>query len=116
MTKPAAKYILNWDEAFQFGVSQAGGKGWNLGRLARYGFKIPLVGVPVAAGKASGTARLISNPNEGSSLQPGDVLVAPSTDPGWTPLFLKACAVVLWKPEASYPTGPLWPGNMEFPP
>jgi len=28
-------------------------------------------------------------------LQPGDVLVAPSTDPGWTPLFLKAGAVVM---------------------
>jgi rifampicin phosphotransferase len=26
---------------------------------------------------------------------PGEVLVAPSTDPGWTPLFLKACAVVM---------------------
>ena len=25
----------------------------------------------------------------------GDVLVAPSTDPGWTPLFLRASAVVM---------------------
>lgn len=54
-----------------------------------------LAGVPVAAGKASGTARLIRHPGEGSRLQPGDVLVAPSTDPGWTPLFLKAGAVVM---------------------
>lgn len=28
-------------------------------------------------------------------LQPGDIMVAPSTDPGWTPLFLKAGAVVM---------------------
>ncbi|MDR3585859.1 MAG: PEP-utilizing enzyme, partial [Desulfosporosinus sp.] len=54
-----------------------------------------LVGVPVAAGRASGTARLIRHPDEGSRLQPGDVMVAPSTDPGWTPLFLKASAVIM---------------------
>lgn len=45
-----------------------------------------LEGVPVAAGKASGTARLINHPDEGSKLQPGDVLVAPSTDPAWSPM------------------------------
>jgi pyruvate,water dikinase len=28
-------------------------------------------------------------------MQRGDVLVAPSTDPGWTPLFLRASAVVM---------------------
>lgn len=54
-----------------------------------------LTGVPVAAGKASGRARLIRHPAEGNRLQPGDVMVAPSTDPGWTPLFLKAGAVVM---------------------
>ncbi|MCO1603355.1 PEP/pyruvate-binding domain-containing protein [Desulfosporosinus nitroreducens] len=54
-----------------------------------------LTGVPVAAGKASGKARLISHPAEGNRLQPGDVMVAPSTDPGWTPLFLKASAVIM---------------------
>ncbi len=54
-----------------------------------------LQGVAAAAGKAAGIARLIRHPGEGNRLQPGDVLVAPSTDPGWTPLFLKACAVVM---------------------
>ncbi|OPX87120.1 PEP/pyruvate-binding domain-containing protein [Pelotomaculum sp. PtaB.Bin117] len=54
-----------------------------------------LPGVGAAAGKASGVARLIRHPGEGNRLRPGDVLVAPSTDPGWTPLFLKACAVVM---------------------
>ncbi|GAA3778391.1 PEP-utilizing enzyme [Streptomyces phyllanthi] len=28
-------------------------------------------------------------------LEPGEILVAPSTDPGWTPLFLTAGGVVL---------------------
>lgn len=28
-------------------------------------------------------------------LQPGEILVAPSTDPGWTPLFLKAAGLVV---------------------
>ncbi len=54
-----------------------------------------LQGVGAAAGKATGTARLIHHPGEGNKLQPGEVLVAPSTDSGWTPLFLKACAVIM---------------------
>jgi len=54
-----------------------------------------LQGLGAAAGKATGTARLINHPGEGNKLQPGEVLVAPSTDPGWTPLFLKAGAVVM---------------------
>lgn len=29
------------------------------------------------------------------ALQPGEILVAPSTDPGWTPLFLKAGGLVV---------------------
>ncbi|AQR94610.1 PEP/pyruvate-binding domain-containing protein [Clostridium saccharoperbutylacetonicum] len=54
-----------------------------------------LEGVPVAAGKASGLARLIRHPDEGARLQPEEIMVVPSTDPGWTPLFLKAGAVVM---------------------
>lgn len=52
-------------------------------------------GIGVAAGRASGKARLISHPGENKRLQAGDVLVAPSTDPGWTPLFLRANALVM---------------------
>jgi pyruvate,water dikinase len=54
-----------------------------------------LVGSGVSAGSARGTARVIRHPDEGARLNPGDVLVAPSTDPGWTPLFLRASAVVM---------------------
>jgi len=54
-----------------------------------------LEGIGVSAGNASGPARLIRNPQEHSRLRAGDVLVAPTTDPGWTPLFLRAKAVVM---------------------
>ncbi len=54
-----------------------------------------LRGVAAATGRASGIARLIAHPSEGNRLQPGEILVAPSTDPAWTPLFLKAGAVVM---------------------
>ncbi len=54
-----------------------------------------LPGVAAATGKASGIARLIAHPSEGYRLHPGEILVAPSTDPAWTPLFLKAAAVVM---------------------
>ncbi|OPX90271.1 MAG: phosphoenolpyruvate synthase [Pelotomaculum sp. PtaB.Bin104] len=37
--------FLNWPEAWNAGGEVAGGKGWNLGRLHRYGFNIPLGGV-----------------------------------------------------------------------
>jgi Phosphoenolpyruvate synthase/pyruvate phosphate dikinase len=53
------------------------------------------IGIGAAAGKASGIARLIKHPNEGQKLNIGDVLVAPSTDPGWTPLFIKASAIIV---------------------
>ena len=52
-------------------------------------------GIAVSAGRASGNARVITTPQEGARLLQHEILVAPSTDPGWTPLFLKASAVVM---------------------
>ncbi len=54
-----------------------------------------LVGVACSPGKVSGTARVILDPNDSDSLQPGDILVTENTDPAWTPLFLVAGAVVV---------------------
>ncbi|MDD3270043.1 MAG: PEP/pyruvate-binding domain-containing protein [Syntrophomonadaceae bacterium] len=54
-----------------------------------------LQGLGVSAGRASGPARLIRHPDEGARLQFGDVLVTHSTDPGWTPLFIRAAAIVV---------------------
>jgi pyruvate,water dikinase len=53
-----------------------------------------LRGVAASSGRARGPARLILHPDQADRLQRGDILVAPSTDPGWTPLFLRAAAVV----------------------
>ncbi|VVB95247.1 Phosphoenolpyruvate synthase [uncultured archaeon] len=54
-----------------------------------------LKGLGVAAGRACGLARIVHHPGENTKLRTGDVLVAPSTDPGWTPLFLRAKALVM---------------------
>jgi pyruvate,water dikinase len=52
-------------------------------------------GTGVSSGRATAVARVIHHPDEGVRLEHGQILVAPSTDPGWTPLFLRASAVVL---------------------
>lgn len=52
-----------------------------------------LVGSPVSAGIAEGIARVILRP-ENAVLNQGEILVAPHTDPGWTPLFQSAIAII----------------------
>ncbi|WP_430487768.1 phosphoenolpyruvate synthase [Priestia flexa] len=52
-----------------------------------------LVGSPVSAGVVEGIARVILSP-EKAQLREGEILVAPHTDPGWTPLFQSAQALV----------------------
>jgi rifampicin phosphotransferase len=53
-----------------------------------------LAGTPASGGVVSGVARVVLDPASGS-LEPGEILVAPSTDPGWTPLFLTAGGLVM---------------------
>jgi phosphoenolpyruvate synthase/pyruvate phosphate dikinase len=52
-------------------------------------------GIAVAAGRAEGIARIVLRPTDHATLGNGEILVAPSTDPGWTPLFLRASAIVM---------------------
>ncbi|WP_322797122.1 PEP-utilizing enzyme [Tepidiforma sp.] len=52
-------------------------------------------GLPGCPGKARGTARVVLDPLDPTVLEPGDILVAPMTDPAWTPLFVPAAAVVV---------------------
>jgi pyruvate,water dikinase len=54
-----------------------------------------LTGLGVCAGIATGRARIVTDPTEPGDLGPGDILVAPITDPAWTPLFLAAAGVVV---------------------
>ena len=42
-----------------------------------------------------GRARVVLHPGDPCALEPGDVLIAPITDPAWTPLFVPAVAVVV---------------------
>jgi phosphohistidine swiveling domain-containing protein len=51
-------------------------------------------GTPAAAGRATGIVRVIHGPEGFSELVDGEILVAPVTAPAWTPLFLRAAAVV----------------------
>ena len=54
-----------------------------------------LVGNAGSSGSAVGRARIVMDPADALNFEPGDVLVAPLTDPAWTPLFLPAAAVVV---------------------
>jgi len=54
-----------------------------------------LRGMPASSGTARGPARILLDPSDGALLHKGEILVAPFTDPGWTPLFLTAGALVM---------------------
>jgi pyruvate,water dikinase len=54
-----------------------------------------LAGLPGCPGVARGRARVVLHASDPSALEPGDVLIAPMTDPAWTPLFVPATAVVV---------------------
>jgi rifampicin phosphotransferase len=53
-----------------------------------------LVGQPASPGRASGPVRIVRGPEDFGRFQAGEVLVAQSTTPGWTPLLSRAVAVV----------------------
>lgn len=58
-----------------------------------------LTGMSGAAGGATGRARVIRDP-AGARFEPGEILVAPSTDPGWTPLLVARGARPHRRPRA----------------
>ena len=49
----------------------------------------------VSSGVAAGVARILRSPNEAGEMGTGYILVCPSTDPSWTPLFVNAAGLVL---------------------
>jgi pyruvate,water dikinase len=53
-----------------------------------------LTGYAGAAGVVEATVRVLAAVEDGPALQPGEVLVAATTNIGWTPLFPRAAAVV----------------------
>jgi pyruvate,water dikinase len=54
-----------------------------------------VTGIGISPGCGSGIARRINHPDECERFQTGDVLVAPTSDPAWMPMFFRASAVVL---------------------
>src|SRR5206468_9058630 len=54
-----------------------------------------VAGMPGSPGLAQGPVRVVRNGSEFGKLRPGEVLVAPFTNPAWTPLFQRAAAVVV---------------------
>lgn len=54
-----------------------------------------LTGTSGNAGTVTGIARVVNDPFDDVELGPGTILIAPHTDPSWTPLFLGVDAVVV---------------------
>lgn len=54
-----------------------------------------LVGGPGAPGVVQGRVRVVQNTGAIDAFQPGEILVAPQTDPSWTPLFMVSAGVIV---------------------
>ena len=53
-----------------------------------------LTGLGISRGVATGRVKVLHTPRE-KPIEKGDILVAYTTDPGWTPLFVNAEAIIL---------------------
>jgi pyruvate, water dikinase len=53
-----------------------------------------LTGLAAAPGVATGKVRILRDPHEGQRLEPGEILVAPMTNPDWVPTLRRAGAIV----------------------
>jgi phosphohistidine swiveling domain-containing protein len=54
-----------------------------------------LQGAMGSPGVVTGTARVVLDPSDPGAIGPGDIMIAPTTDPSWVPLFLAAEGVVV---------------------
>ncbi len=71
-------------------MTRRGGK-----NLAQVTAGLVLTGAAGSGGTATGRARVILDAADPAGLEPGDILVAPQTDPSWVPLFVPAAGVVV---------------------
>ena len=74
-----------------WGITTERVKGW-LGSSEEAG---SVVGVGGSSGVVEGRARVVLHPGQLDELEPGEILVAPSTSPSWTPVFGMIAAAVL---------------------
>jgi rifampicin phosphotransferase len=63
--------------------------------LAQVTVGLVLSGAAGSGGTATGRARVILDAADPAGLEPGDILIAPQTDPSWVPLFVPAAGVVV---------------------
>lgn len=63
--------------------------------LAKVTVGTVLTGAAGSGGTATGRARVILDAADPAALEPGDILIAPQTDPSWVPLFVPAAGVVV---------------------
>ena len=54
-----------------------------------------LEGLGISSGRTRGVVRIIHRLEEANRLQPGEILVTRTVDPGWTPLFTRAGGLIL---------------------
>jgi len=71
-------------------------------RMARWSMRSQPVGdsevirgVPASQGLVKGIARIIKDPGDFHRVRKGDILVAPYTNPAWTPLFTTAAGLLV---------------------
>lgn len=67
---------------------------WPLRSKTTTSSDLEIVGAAGSPGVARGRARVVNDAYADDPTEPGEVLVAPITDPGWMPLFVGAVAVV----------------------
>ena len=92
------QYLREREPPFLFASPPPPNSTWPLkgaARAAAAAVGDQLTGTPGCPGTARGRAVVITHPSEPADLGPGDILVAPMTDPAWTPLFVPAAAVVV---------------------
>jgi len=75
-------------------VRQVGSRWYPLIENGNNDYSEGLSGIACSAGIVQGTARVIIKPEEFKRMERGDILITRATNPGWTPLFVLAAAVV----------------------
>jgi pyruvate,water dikinase len=83
-------FVPEFNSPFSQAMKKGDGKATVIGVADAFGIQ----GQAGSGGTVRGPARVIRSLAEAGKLQPGDVLIAPSTMPPWTPLFGIAAAVV----------------------
>jgi pyruvate,water dikinase len=79
--KQAPRVLVSDGRAFYEGVGAASDS------------EAALSGSPVSPGIVEGLVRVVLDPRQ-ARLSPGEIMVCPGTDPGWTPLFLVAGGLI----------------------